>query len=177
MTHLECYQQALNDFGVSELLEKLKSFSDSGNDSQWMNLAVEELDSIAAMLIGQLTASLKRSLIKGYLKAIRYGEGEVISDLLLMERTLQKLSALPTQFNVPLFRCGDYIRWKPLGAAVESDFGVVIGHFYLQAPHRGLQWSWKYLIMLDFDSPSAAITVADTAWEDDLEPREKEEAS
>lgn len=177
MTHKECYQQALNDFGISELLEKLNNFNDSGSDRQWMNLDSEELDSIAAMLIGQLTASLKGSLISGYLKAIRYEEGEVISDLPLMELLLQKLSALPTQFNVPLFRCGDYLRWKPLSASVESDFGVVIGRFYLPAPHRGFEWSWKYLIMLDFDSPSAAITIADTAWEDDLEPREQEEAS
>lgn len=177
MTNKECCQQALNDFGISELLEKLNNFNDLGSDSQWMKLDSEELDSIAAMLIGQLTASLKGSLISSYLKAIRYGEGEVISDLPLMELLLPQLSALPTQFNVPLFRCGDYLRWKPVSGSVETDFGVVIGRFYLPAPHQGLEWSWKYLIMLDFDSPSAAITVADTAWEDDLEPREKEEAS
>lgn len=176
MTHKECYQQALNDFGVSELLEKLNNFNDSGSDRQWMKLDSEELDSIAAMLIGQLTASLKGSLISGYLKAIRYGEGEVISDLPLMELLLPQLSALPTQFNVSLFRCGDYLRWKPLSASVETDFGVVIGRFYLPAPHRGLQWSWKYLILLDKDSPSAAWVAADTAWENDLEPTEQEEA-
>jgi hypothetical protein len=53
---------------------------------------------------------------------------------------------------------------------------VVIGRFYLPAPHRGLQWSWKYLILLDKDSPSAAWVAADTAWENDLEPTEQEEA-
>jgi hypothetical protein len=177
MTHQKGYQQALDDFGVSELLKKLNNFSDSGNDSQWMNLAFEELDSIAAMLIGQLTASLKVSLISAYLKAIQYGDIEAISDSLMSDQLFPQVTALPIDFSPSVFQCGDYLRWKPLEASVESDFGVVIGRFYLPAPHRGFEWSWKYLIMLDFDSPSAAITVADTAWEDDLEPREKEEAS
>lgn len=175
MTHQKGYQQALDDFGVSELLKKLNNFSDSGNDSQWMNLAFEELDSIAAMLIGQLTASLKVSLISGYLKAIRYGEGEVISDSPMTDQLLPQVTALPIDFSPSLFQCGDHLRWKPLEASVEPDFGVVIGRFYLPAPHRGLRWSWKYLILLDKDSPSWAIVAADTAWEDDLKPREKEE--
>jgi hypothetical protein len=171
MTHLECYQQALDDFGVSELLEKLRNFSNSGNVSQWMNLTCEELDSIAAMLIGQLTASLERGLISGYFKATWLGESGVISDLPLMKCSLLQLSALPTQFNVPVFQCGDYLRWKPLRASVEPDFGMVIGRFYLPAPHRGFQLTWKYLILLDKGSPSAAILAADTAWEDDLQPK------
>jgi hypothetical protein len=57
---------------------------------------------------------------------------------------------------------------------VETDFGTVIGCFYLPAPHRRHQWVWKYLIVLDKDSPSSAIVATDTAWEDELEPREKE---
>lgn len=176
MTHQKGYQQALDDFGVSELLKKLNNFSDSGNDSQWMNLAFEELDSIAAMLIGQLTASLKVSLISAYLKAIRYGDIEAISDSLMSDQLFPQVTALPIDFSPSVFQCGDYLRWKPLEASVEPDFGVVIGHFYLPAPHRGLQWSWKYLILLDKDSPSAAWVAADTAWENDLEPTEQEEA-
>ena len=35
-------------------------------------------------------------------------------------------------------------------------------------------WTWCYLIWLSQDSRSAAWTVADVAWEEDLEPLEME---
>jgi len=43
----EGYQQALKDFGILELLGKLSNFSDSNFDARWLNLAEEELDSLA----------------------------------------------------------------------------------------------------------------------------------
>jgi hypothetical protein len=52
-----------------------------------------------------------------------------------------------------------------------ADWGVAIGRFYSFAPHH-CAWTWCYLIWLDKLSPSYAWTVADTAWEDDLEPLE-----
>jgi hypothetical protein len=47
--------------------------------------------------------------------------------------------------------------------------GVAIGHYYAYAQHQ-CQWAVRYLVKLDLDSPSIAWTVADTAWEEDLEP-------
>jgi hypothetical protein len=46
------------------------------------------------------------------------------------------------------------------------------GRFYSFAPHHGA-WTWCYLIWLDKLSPSSPCTVADTAWENDLEPLEE----
>ena len=169
------YQQALNDFGISDLLERLSNFSDSGFNAQELNLKEEELDSITALLIEQLTASLKGSLIADYLSAIRHGDDNGISELLLVDRPLSQATTLPTKFCPPRFWCGEHLRWKSWGALVETDFGVVIGRFYCPAPHRSMEWGWKYLILLDKDSPSSVIVAADTAWEEDLEPWEKEE--
>ena len=75
---------------------------------------------------------------------------------------------LPTNFpnvGTPRYVEGDKLRWIHEGD--KTDWGVAIGRFYSFAPHRG-DWMWCYLIWLDKLSKSAAITVADIAWEDDL---------
>ena len=168
------YQQALDDFGIPQLLEKLSDFSDSDFDSQRLRVQERELNSLAAMLVQQLTVALKGSLIAGYLNALRHGDGDVLSSLPLVDLQLFQAVELPKEMSPPLFWCGDRLRWKPLSGSAETDFGVAIGRFYLPAPHRGKAWTWKYLILLDRASPSWAWTVADTAWEDDLEPLAEE---
>jgi hypothetical protein len=65
---------------------------------------------------------------------------------------------------------GDKLRWIAEGD--NTDWGVAIGRFYSFAPHL-CAWTWCYLIWLDKLSLSAAITVADIAWENDLEPLEE----
>jgi hypothetical protein len=77
---------------------------------------------------------------------------------------------LPPHFPAvatPRYPDGSCLRWMPSDGGV--DWGIAIGRFYAYAPHL-CRWSWKYIIFLDCDSPSAAWIVADTAWEDDLEP-------
>jgi hypothetical protein len=77
---------------------------------------------------------------------------------------------LPKNFpNVdkPRFCEGEKIRWIPQGE--KTDCGVVLGRFYNYAPHQKI-WMWYYIIWLDKNSPSASWILADTAWEDDLEP-------
>lgn len=80
---------------------------------------------------------------------------------------------LPADFpdgtKIPKFLYGDRLRWKALSDTDETDRGIVIGRFYAFAPHRR-QWGWKYLIFLDSESPSAQFCVADTCWEEHLEP-------
>jgi len=73
------YQQALSDFGIAELLEKLSHFKDADFDAQWLHPEPEELDSLAAILIQQLTNSLNGKLISGYLNAHRHGNPDVFS--------------------------------------------------------------------------------------------------
>ncbi|MEW5860902.1 MAG: hypothetical protein AB1861_26605, partial [Cyanobacteriota bacterium] len=43
------YQQALDDFGITELLETLSHFQDADFNAKELHLEPEELDSIAAL--------------------------------------------------------------------------------------------------------------------------------
>jgi hypothetical protein len=44
------YQQALSNFGITEVMEKLSNSSDSHVPAPWMNLEKQELQSLAALL-------------------------------------------------------------------------------------------------------------------------------
>lgn len=162
------YQQALEDFGLTQLLTCLQSYCDEDFDAAWMNLTQSELESLAAILIRDLTVNLNGIAIAGYLNAIRHGGAGIPS-----QRTFPNPSIeLPANFpdvGTPRYLYGDKLRWIPDGN--KTDWGVAIGRFYSFAPHR-CDWTWCYLIWLDKLSPSAVWTVTDTAWEDDLEPME-----
>lgn len=169
-THI--YQQALSDFGITELMEKLSHFSDADFDASWMNLEQQELESLAAILIRGLAASLNGKAIAAYLNAIRHASSD-ISPKLFHPAFRPPSVSLPETFpfvNTPRFLYGDKLRWIPDGD--KTDWGIAIGRFYSFAPHL-CYWTWCYLIWLDPLSPSYAWTVADTAWEDDLEPMEE----
>jgi hypothetical protein len=64
------YQQALSDFGITELLSHLSNYEDANFNAAWMNLEEQELESLAAIFIQQLTANLKGKLIASYLNTI-----------------------------------------------------------------------------------------------------------
>ncbi len=172
------YQQALDDFGITQLLSHISKYSDADFDTAWMHLTQQELESIAALLIQQLTVNLKGNLIASYLNILRNTEGQVISDLPTPElKALSTPIALPAGFpqqtTAPLFWCGDHIRWIPQPEETETNSGIIIGRFYAYAQHRA-QWAWKYLILLTDSSP---LVVADTAWEQDIEPLAEESAA
>jgi len=98
---------------------------------------------------------------------------DVLSRLLIREIAQPSLS-LPANFpNVmlPRYKDGQLVCW--IEENESSDWGIVIGRFFNNAPHLK-RWSWCYLIWLDKNSPSAAWIVADTAWEDDLKLFEEE---
>ncbi len=96
---------------------------------------------------------------------------------IVVSREIQSSSTdLPAQFPdvaQPAFKEGDKLRW--ISDTEQKDWGIVIGRFFNYAPHCD-DWQWYYLIWLDSNSPSATWIVADTAWEGDLEPLEKEDA-
>ncbi|MEW6495014.1 MAG: hypothetical protein AB1589_21220 [Cyanobacteriota bacterium] len=196
----QVYQQALDDFGITQLLLRVSHYMDADFNAQLMHLEEHELDRLAAILIQRLTNSLNGKLIASYLNAIRYGDSHLICDPTQLEivppstsvegkgqRGKGKgenadFSSSNPQFKAeacdpftnfpqditPRYQEGDRIRWRPLDHT--TDWGMVMGRFY--ARHQG-QWAIYYLIWLDSDSPSAAWTVTDTAWEDDLEPNEE----
>ena len=157
------YQQALVDFNIIILLQKLILEAP-------IHLEVEERESLAARLIELLAASLDSSLIAQCLNPMHPTDGGTISDLIAIE-----LNTIPSSIilsedllynSLSVYSIGDKVQWKPLPDP--TDWGIVIGRFYAYAHHR-CQWGSKYVIWLDQDSPSAAWIAVDTAWEEDLE--------
>ena len=171
---LNGYQQALSDFGITELLSHLSDYEDANFNAAWMNLEEQELESLAAIFIQQLTANLKGKLIASYLNAIRHDNADVFNDPINLE--FPQSVSLPLDFpngvQTPRFLYGDQVHIVPEGG--NTEWGVVIGRFYNYAPHRCC-WMWRYILWLDKASLSTAWVVASTVWEEDLEPHTKEE--
>ena len=159
------YQQALDDFAIADLLAKLQN-------SQHMSESESEL--IAALLIEQSAKNLDSHLVAAYVKAIRQGNWEVVSDPISLEypKSTDLPADFPTSAPAPRFTYGDRLRLCPVPLndeiETETDTGRCIGSYYAYAPHQ-CQWLWKYVIWLDKDSVSASWCIATTAWEDELE--------
>ncbi len=165
------YQQALNDFGIKDLKTQLSNYFNSDDFNKSWYLEEPDQESLIAILIQQLTNNLNSKLIDNYLKALSDGTPE-----LLLSEIPPPSKALPTNFKetaMPCYKDGDSLRWNP--ACGDVDWGIAIGRFYAYAPHL-CRWSWKYIILLDSHSPSAAWVIADTAWEEDLFLLEQEVA-
>lgn len=165
------YQQALADFAITDLLGRLKTYTDASFDAARVALKTQEAETLAALLIQTLTTHLNGKLLAAYLTVLRCQTAEATLPIANLQLSLPKadLPATFPQVEIPRFRDGDRLRWQSHGEM--SDWGIAIGRFYSFAPHR-CRWRWCYLIWLDSDSPSAAWIKADLAWEDDLEPLE-----
>ncbi|GAB4375256.1 MAG: hypothetical protein Kow00121_20790 [Elainellaceae cyanobacterium] len=167
------YQQALADFALADLLHRLQTYSDRHFDAAWVALKPQEVETIAALLIQSLTATLNGNLLSNYLTAIRHSKLDTSPALTSLELPPPSTD-FPTHFpdvEMPRFLYGDRLCWLSNGEV--SDRGIVIGRFYNFAPHR-CRWAWCYLLWLDSDSPSSAWVSADIAWEDDLQPLDAE---
>ena len=155
------YQQALDDYGIAELLAKLSNYCQQ-----------QEQESLAALLISQLTQSIDAELVANYLSAIALNRHDLLPRLINQKFSASSVD-LPDDFantaKTPRFLYGDKLRW--IGS--DTDWGTAIGRFYSFAPHLCC-WTWRYLIWLSKDSLSAAWISADIAWEEDLEPLEAE---
>ncbi len=163
----KAYQQALSDFGIEDLLEKISNYSDDDFEAAKMHLELPELELLAAIFVQQLSQNLNGKLISGYLNAIRHGNSEIVPNSVSYEIQLPD-SGLPSNFpdvEMPHYAEGKIVRWK--SALENSDWGIVLGRFYAYAPHL-CRWTWKYVVLLDSNSPSSAWCIADTAWEEDL---------
>jgi hypothetical protein len=175
------YLQALQDFGVLGLrdavgaalgTERLTSLSQSIQNSPTNPLSQGELNSLTALLIHQLSNNLNCQQLSNLLQAFQFDSAVSGLPSLSFHPSIPGIS-LPANFpdsaETPKFLYGDRLRWKPLSDTDETDRGIVIGRFYAFAPHR-CQWAWKYLIFLAPSCPSAQFCVADTCWEEHLEP-------
>lgn len=169
------YQQALDNFAITDLLHQLKTYSDGKFDAAWAALNTQEAETLAAILIQTLAANLNGKLLAHYLEILRSNNFDAANYLSSLELPPPS-TALPANFpdvEMPRFLYGDRLRW--MSGTEATDWGVVVGRFYNFAPHC-CRWRWCYLIWLDSDSPSSPWVSADIAWEDDLEPLRSEEA-
>jgi len=168
------YQQALDDFGITELLSKLSKYSNAKSDRSFTQLEPQEIENLATILISHLIENIDSQLITNYLKAIRIGNRDIFPGLIhskFMKLSTDLPNSFPYKAKTPSFLYGDRLRWR--NSDSNTDWGIVIGRFYSFAPHLYC-WSWSYLIWLDKDSVSATWISTDIAWEEDLEPMEKE---
>lgn len=168
---LSPYEQALNDYGIHQLLNHIQNLWD-------YPLAEATLNRLAKLILSQCAQNLSEVQIRSYLWALQDGHAEH----LLTSRALPIPQENPAMFlsaEPPRFEVGAVVQWKPLTDDEDehklNDWGVVMGRFYGYAPHSG-QWLWCYLIYLDPDAPSARWCSVDTAWENDLEGIEEEDA-
>ena len=159
------YLKALDDFGISDLMEKLGQETTGDSDTQ-------ELASLATLLVKHLAHSLDCRWLRTYFHAVKMGRGDEISQILTVGRSLRVPVESPSFFldaQPPRFEFGSVLCWWLLEDEPElNDWGIAIGRFYGYAPERH-RWMWCYLLLLDPNSPSARWCVIDTAWEDDLE--------
>ena len=99
------YQQALDDFGISQLLVKIRNYSDADFDTQRVQLQEKEVKSLAGNLIEQLAANLTGSLIDSYLDILRKAGGKIIAE----HSPNPPVTALPED-NLQLTKTPDFFR-------------------------------------------------------------------
>lgn len=156
------YHQALADFSIVDLIGK---FGFCANTNR-MELEPQEREALAAMFVKRLCDSLTETHVSEYFKALRYGSDDLLSNPIPLEVS-PPCNFTPnfTDAVTPRFLEGTRVRW----VAENREWGLVIGRFYAFAPHL-CAWTWRYVVWIESDSPSADWIVADTAWEDDLAP-------
>jgi hypothetical protein len=129
------YQQALCDFGITELIETLSNFCDPNFDAARMQLEEQELEHLATFLVQQLCGSLNGKMMAGYLNVVRNADAWTIADLPKLDlKPLQHPFVLPKSFphqtSVPRFLDGELVRWLLLPNHTQTDRGIVIGRFF-----------------------------------------------
>ncbi len=74
------YQQALDDFGITQLLSGIRSYSNEDFDATGARMTGPEIESFAVFLILRVGANLNGSAIARYLNTLRKANSPVIAD-------------------------------------------------------------------------------------------------
>jgi hypothetical protein len=74
------YQQALDDFGITQLLSGIRSYSDEDFEADRACMTQPEIESFAVFLILRVGANLKGSAIARYLNTLRKANSPTIAD-------------------------------------------------------------------------------------------------
>jgi len=74
------YQQALDDFGITQLLSGIRSYSDEDFEADRARMTQPDLESFAVFLILRVGANLKGSAIARYLNTLRKAHSPIVGD-------------------------------------------------------------------------------------------------
>lgn len=91
------YQQAVNDFGITQLLSRIRSYSDEDFEADRARMTGPELESFAVFLILRVGANLKGSTIARYLNTLRKANSPVIADRPAIELNSNPRSKTPEE--------------------------------------------------------------------------------
>ncbi|WP_292842177.1 hypothetical protein [Nostoc sp. NMS8] len=106
------YLQALDDFGITELLAKLSDYGEQ-----------QEQETLAAVLIYQLTQSINAELIANYSSAIAKNHQDLFPEFINQKLFVDLPEDFPDTAKTPRFLYGDRLRWL----SSDTDWGIVIG--------------------------------------------------
>ncbi|MEG3928990.1 MULTISPECIES: hypothetical protein [unclassified Microcoleus] len=93
------YQQALNDFGITQLLSGIRSYSDEDFDADRARMTGPEIESFAVFLILRVGANLKGSTIARYLNTLRKANSPTIADRPAIELNSNSRGKTPEKSN------------------------------------------------------------------------------
>jgi len=130
------------------------------------NLTALESSQITTKLSEQLAEKINPSFINNYLQAKRLAQQDIFDAPITTE--YPQSVELPNLLNTPPpdYSIGTKVRLTPIDGATE--WGTIIGYYLCYAEHH-CKWQWKYILFLDFDSPSAAWVKTTFAWQDEIQ--------
>ena len=130
------------------------------------NLTPFESSQITTLLIEQLALTINSEIINNYLQAKHLGQQDIFDAPITRE--YPQGVELPNLLNTPPpdYSIGSKVRLTPIDGATE--WGTLIGYYLCYAEHH-CKWQWKYILFLDFDSPSADWVKTTNAWQDEIE--------
>ncbi|MEG4574928.1 hypothetical protein QUA56_19890 [Microcoleus sp. N3A4] len=89
------YQQALDDFGITQLLSRIRSYSDEDFEADRARMTGPEIESFAVFLILRVGANLNGSAIARYLNTLRKANSPTIADRPAIELNSNSRSKTP----------------------------------------------------------------------------------
>lgn len=107
------YQQALNDFGITQLLSNIRDYSDADFDAASARMTQQELESVAVFAILRVGTNLKGSSIARYLNTLRKANSLTICDRPAIELNSNSRSKITEKFNESDRNCWAIVRILP----------------------------------------------------------------
>jgi hypothetical protein len=130
------YQQALNDFGITQLLSGIRNHSDADFEADRACMTQQEIESFAVFLILRVGANLKGSTIARYFNTLRKANSPTIAD-----RPAIELNSNPRSKTSEKSNEGDRKSWAIVRILPNAQYYTIARFFNRQDAddrHRAL---------------------------------------